>query len=100
MEVSIQCVEIAVRESGVEPFQPRTVLELAFRDGDADGDGDPLVQRREVPQAAGCLDRPVDDGPECIDDLGDRVRGGYWWRGWRCLARRHSSLVGLELGAG
>ena len=49
VKVPVQCVEIAVRERGVEPFQPRTVLELAFGDGDADGDGDPLVQRREVP---------------------------------------------------
>ena len=49
MEVPVQCIEVAVREPCVEPFQPRTVLELAFRDGDADGDGDPLVQRREIP---------------------------------------------------
>jgi len=46
--MSIQCVEVAVRETGVEPFQPRAVFELAVGDGDADGDGDPLVQRGEI----------------------------------------------------
>src|SRR4029077_2307646 len=48
VEVRVQRLEVAVRESGVEAFQPRTVLELSFGDGDTDGHGDPLVQRREV----------------------------------------------------
>ena len=61
MEVAVQRGEVAAGEGDVELLQARPVLELPLGDGGADGNGDPLVQRREVAEAALVLLRPVDD---------------------------------------
>src|SRR5687768_1286473 len=82
MKVPVQRREVAAGENDVEPLHPRAVIEEVIADSVADGDRDPLVERREISEPRLVGDAPVDDVLNGIDDL---VDGGDWKdrRQWR-----------------
>ena len=75
MKVAVQRGEVAAGEGDVEELHARPVLKQVLRDGGADGDGDPLVERREVSEPAFIRDRPGDDALNRIDHFVDRCDG-------------------------
>ena len=75
MKVAVQRREVAAGEGDIEELHARAVLKKILRDGGADGDGDPFVERREVSEPALVRDRPGDDALNRIDDFIDRRNG-------------------------
>src|SRR3954468_1672444 len=88
MEVAVQRGEVTARECHVETLHPRAVFELLLRDRRANRDGDALVQRGEVTEAARIRHRPLHDPLDRIHYLVDvrDVRDRRQWRRGHAIA--------------